>query len=105
MCSIDGRGELNKDTFAGFRAEEADHSGYASAGLLVDELDSLLLERLEFHVNGGCLEASVVEALPFTLEEATDGGVGAGGLEKLDLALADGEERRSHALVFDGGRS
>src|SRR2546426_2241730 len=102
MCSIDGRGDLKKDTFAGFRVEEADHTGEASSRLLIDELDAFLLERVEFGVHVGSLEADVVEALALALQETADGGVGASRFEQLDLALADGEERRSHALVFDG---
>ena len=43
----------------------------------------------------------MVEALAFALKEAADGGVGAGGFEELNLALADCEERSVDALVFD----
>src|SRR2546428_14114225 len=101
MCSIDGRGELNKDTFAGFRVEEADHTGEASSRLLIDELDAFLLERVEFGVHVGSLEADGVEALALALQETADGGVGASRFEQLDLALGDGEERGFDALVFD----
>src|SRR5207249_4386147 len=51
MCSIDGRGELNKDTYVGFRVEEADHTGEASSGRLIDELDAFSLECLEFRAD------------------------------------------------------
>src|SRR5437867_300330 len=101
MCSTDGRGQLNEDALAGFRVEKADHSGDASSWRLIDELDAPLLERLEFRVYVGRLEADVVETLAFALQETADGGVGARGLEELDLTLADCEERGFHALVFD----
>ena len=60
------------------------------------------LRVFEIGVDVGGLEADVVEALALAFEEAADGGVGAGGFEELDLALADGEERGFHALVLDG---
>ena len=60
-----------------------------------------LLERFEVGVDVGRLEADVVQALAFALEEAADGGVGTGGFEKLDLALADGQKSGLNALVFD----
>src|SRR6266542_80086 len=102
MCSIHGRGELDEDALACFRVEEADHAGDASSGRLVDELDAPLLKRLEFRAYVGCLEADMVQTLALALKEAAHGGVGASGLEELDFALTDCEERGFHSLVLDG---
>src|SRR5574341_2450053 len=99
---VDGSRQLDEDAAAGFRVQEADHAGDAASRGLVDELDALRFERLQFGIDIGRLEADVVEAFAFALEEAADGRVGPGGLEELDFAGADGEEGRLNTLVLDG---
>ena len=83
------------------RVQEADAAGDADARLLVDQLRAARLQRGQVAVDVIDLEADVVQALALALEIARDAGVRHDGLQQLDLAVAERQERRLHALLLD----
>ena len=75
------------------RVQECDGALGAPARGAVDQLEAIDLEADERLGEVRDLEADVVEALALVREEAGDAGRVVGGLDELDLRLADREER------------
>ena len=72
------------------------------ARLAVDELHTVRRQPVQARREVGDLEADVVEALALVGQETGHPGGGVGGLDELDLGLADGQERDAHTVALDG---
>src|SRR5438067_13658319 len=81
--------------------QEADAAGDADARLLVDDLDLPSLQRREIVVDAINLEADVMEPFAALVEIAGDAGIRDDRLQQLDLAVAEGQQRRPDALLGD----
>src|SRR6185295_11793121 len=82
--------------------EEADHAGEPRPRTLVDQADALGARRLELAGDVTGRKAQVVQPLAALRQEPADAARRLEGLEELDLALADREQRRPDALIDDG---
>jgi hypothetical protein len=81
--------------------QERDRALGAPARGRIDQLDAIDLEAEERLGEVRDLEADVVEALAFALEEARDAGRRVRRLDELDLGLADPQERDPDAVRRD----
>ena len=84
------------------RVEKADHPGEPRAWLLVDQPHVLRPCRGERARDVRGRIAEVMQTLAAFGEELADAARRRERLEELDLAVADGEERRPYALILDG---
>src|SRR5262249_50720892 len=69
---------------------------------LVDQSKALLLQFFQLGFDVVDAQADVVNPLATLLDELRNRGVGAGGLEQLEVRIADGEKRGAHALCDHG---
>ncbi len=95
------RRELGQHAVRALRMEKADHAREALPRHLVDQRKAGRARGGEVGGDVGRLEAEVVQPFAALLEELGDAAVRIHGLEQLDLAAPDRQQRGLHALVLD----
>ena len=80
---------------------EGYHAGEAMARRFIDEAGAACLQRIEFTLQVFDFQADVVERLSPGIEEAGDAGVGADGLDELQVCPSDCDEGCQDTLIGD----
>ena len=80
---------------------EGYHAGEAMARRFIDEAGAACLQRIEFTLQVFDFQADVVERLSAGIEEPGDAGVGADGLDELQVCPADSNQGSKDALIGD----
>ena len=93
--------EFYKDSAGGLGMNEGYHAGEALARRFIDETGAACLQRIEFTLQVFDFQADVVEGLSAGIKEPGDAGVGADGLDELQVCPADGDEGCQDALIGD----